>query len=320
MSRLLILPVGIAAALLTWLWTSGGFDALASWAAGEQRSFQNEMAHGLRALRTGQPGAISALLGVCFAYGFFHAIGPGHGKVLIGGYGLGRSVPWLRLSAISLLASLGQAVTAVALVLAGILIFGVAQSEMVGVTENIMAPASYGAIGLIGGWLIWRGMRKGWRHAQSAEPATTHVHSHDHGHSHDHHHNHDHHGAGSTCSSCGHKHGPDIEEIEKASTLREALILIAGIAVRPCTGALFILIITWQMGIFAAGVAGAFAMALGTAAVTITVGLASVGMRGGLVTAMQGTAALSWIVPAIEILAGVLITVIATGLFLRAIA
>ncbi|MEM9583476.1 MAG: hypothetical protein AAGA08_10215 [Pseudomonadota bacterium] len=301
MSRFLIVPVALAAALLIWLWGSGGFDAMAAWAAGEQRDFQNQMAQGLRALRSGQPGAVAALLSVCFAYGFFHAIGPGHGKVLIGGYGLGRSVPWMRLSVISLLASLGQAVMAVLLVLCGIAVFGLARAQMVGVTEDYIAPASYAAIGLIGGWLIWRGARTYLRQAQQT------VHAHDH------------HGADGACSSCGHKHGPDLDEVERAGTLKEALTLITGIAIRPCTGALFILIITWQMGLFWAGIAGAFAMALGTGAVTIAVGLASVSMRGGLMTSLSGSAALAWVVPAIEVLAGVLIAVVATGLFLRAV-
>ena len=315
MSRLLIIPVTLAALFLVWLWTSGGFDQLAVWAAAEQRSFQNQMAGGLRALRAGQPGAVAALLSLCFAYGFFHAVGPGHGKVLIGGYGLGRRVPWLRLSVISLLASLGQAVTAVALVAAGILIFGLARGQMIGLTEDVMAPASYAAIGLIGAWLIWRGLRKAV--AARATPHHNHDHAHDHSHDHDHHH-HDHADDG-TCSSCGHKHGPSLDEVENVGTLREALILIAGIAIRPCTGALFLLIITWQMGLFPMGIAGAFAMAVGTATVTIAVGLISVGMRGGFVAALQGTSALTWVVPAIEILAGVVIAVIATGLFMRAI-
>ncbi|MEM6409692.1 MAG: hypothetical protein AAF700_14925 [Pseudomonadota bacterium] len=304
MSRLLILPTGLAAVLLLWLWTSGGFDALAAWAAGEQRLFQNEMALGIRALRAGEPGAVMALMSICFAYGFFHAIGPGHGKVLIGGYGLGRQVPWLRLSVISLLSSLGQAVTAVAIVAAGIAVLGLAREQMVSLTEDIMAPASYGAIGLIGAWLVWRGARKSW-----VQPAQS-----DH-HHHEHHHDHAH----GPCSSCGHKHGPDLEEVENTKSLREALMLIGGIAIRPCTGALFILIITWQMGIFWAGIAGAFAMALGTAAVTIGVALASVSLRGGLMGSLQGSAVLGFVVPAIEIVAGLLITVVATGLFLRAI-
>jgi ABC-type nickel/cobalt efflux system permease component RcnA len=85
MSKYLIVPVAIACGLLLWFWGSGGFDSLAAWAAGEQREFQNQIARALRAARAEQPQAVATLLTVCFAYGFFHAIGPGHGKVLIGG-------------------------------------------------------------------------------------------------------------------------------------------------------------------------------------------------------------------------------------------
>ena len=159
MSRFLIFPVALACGLLLWFWGSGGFDSLAAWAAGEQREFQNQIARSLRAARAEQPEAVATLLTVCFAYGFFHAIGPGHGKVLIGGYGLGRRVAFWRLSAISVLSSLGQAVTAVVLVYAGVLVFQMSRESLVGTTEQVMAPISYGAIALIGLWLVVRSLR-----------------------------------------------------------------------------------------------------------------------------------------------------------------
>ena len=257
------------------------------------------MAQALRSIQTGQPGAIALLMSVCFAYGFFHAVGPGHGKVLIGGYGLARQVPWLRLSVISLLSSLGQAVTAVALVYAGVWVLNLTRERMIGVTEDVLAPVSYAAIGLIGLWLIWRGLRKIW-------PQETHNDAHHHTH-------------GEVCGECGHKHGPSLEDLDKATTSREALSLIAGIAIRPCTGALFVLIITWQMGIAWIGVADAFAMALGTATVTIAVALAAVGFRGGLLGSLSGHPLAARIVPIVEITAGLFVAVIASGLFMRTI-
>ncbi len=301
MSRFLIIPLVLAAGLMIWLWASGGFDGIAAWAAGEQRAFQNEMAQALRSIRAGQPGAIILLMSLCFAYGFFHAIGPGHGKVLIGGYGLARDVPWMRLSLISLASSLGQAVTAVALVYAGVWVFNLTRERMIGVTEGVLAPASYAAIGLIGLWLIWRGARK-------VRAAVAETHDHDH-----HHHHHD------TCSECGHKHGPSLDDLEQATNPREVLSLIAGIAMRPCTGALFVLIITWQMGIGMIGVAGAFAMALGTATVTIAVGLTALGFRGGLLGSISDHPLAQRVVPVVEITAGLLVASIATGLLLRSI-
>ncbi len=310
MSRYLILPVGLAIALLLWFWGSGGFDSLAAWAAGEQREFQNQIARALRAARAEQPEAVATLLTVCFAYGFFHAVGPGHGKVLIGGYGLGRNVAFLRLSAISVLSSLGQAVTAIVLVYAGVLVFQMSRQSLVGATEQIMAPVSYGAIAAIGLWLVLRSLRSFARRGRADSAPHDHHHHHDHGH---------HHHDGEVCSDCGHRHGPTAEEVAQVGSLREALILIAGIAARPCTGALFVLILTWQMGIAMVGIAGAFAMALGTATVTTLVGWTSFGLRGGLLASASATRFAAVLAPTIELVAGLLIAVIAGGLLLRAL-
>ncbi|WP_050603141.1 nickel/cobalt transporter [Ruegeria sp. 6PALISEP08] len=315
MSRYLIVPVALACGLLLWFWGSGGFDSLAAWAAGEQREFQNQIARALRAARAEQPEAVATLLTVCFAYGFFHAIGPGHGKVLIGGYGLGRRVAFWRLSAISVLSSLGQAVTAVVLVYAGVLVFQMSRQSLVGATEQVMAPISYGAIALIGLWLVFRALRS---FARRKKSQSAHDHHHPHSHHHDHH-DHTHHHDDGVCSDCGHRHGPTAEEVANVGTLREALILIAGIAARPCTGALFVLILTWQMGIAMVGIAGAFAMALGTATVTTLVGWTSFGLRGGLLASASATRFASVLAPTIELVAGLVIAVIAGGLLMRAI-
>ncbi|WP_170331147.1 nickel/cobalt transporter [Ruegeria arenilitoris] len=312
MSKYLIVPVALACGLLLWFWGSGGFDHLAAWAAGEQREFQNQIARSLRAARAKQPEAVATLLTVCFAYGFFHAIGPGHGKVLIGGYGLGRRVAFWRLSAISVLSSLGQAVTAIVLVYAGVLVFQMSRESLVGTTEQVMAPISYGAIAAIGLWLVFRALRS-FARRQRNENSHNHHHHHEHDH-HDHHH-HDH----EVCSDCGHRHGPTAEEVAQVGSLREAMVLIAGIAARPCTGALFVLILTWQMGIAMVGIAGAFSMALGTALVTTLVGWTSFGLRGGLLASASATRFASVLAPTIELVAGLIIAVIAGGLLLRAI-
>ncbi len=309
MSKFLIIPVALACALLLWFWGSGGFDHLAAWAAGEQRDFQNQIARSLRAARAEQPEAVATLLTVCFAYGFFHAIGPGHGKVLIGGYGLGRQVAFWRLSAISVLSSLGQAVTAIVLVYAGVLVFQMSRESLIGTTERVMAPISYGAIAAIGIWLVLRAVRSFARQHRNSQSSARHHHDH-----HDHHH----HDQGE-CSECGHRHGPSPEEVANVGSLREALVLIAGIAARPCTGALFVLILTWQMGIAMVGIAGAFAMALGTATVTTLVGWTSFGLRGGLLASASATRFVSVLAPTIELVAGLIIAVIASGLLMRAL-
>lgn len=283
-----------------WLWLSGGFEQLAVWAAGQQREFQNGIARTLRALRGGEAGAYALLMTSCFAYGFFHAIGPGHGKLLVGGYGVARAVPMLRLSLIALLSSLGQAVTAIVLAYGGLWLLGLTRDGMIGAAEQTLAPLSYAMIAGIGAWLLWRGVR----HLRRTQAVQGHTQTGD---------------DDAACSSCGHRHGPSLEEAREASGLRDALWLIGGIAVRPCTGALFVLLITWQMGIAMAGIAGAFAMALGTASVTVAVGVAASGFRGGLLRSVAGVSALVWIVPVIEIVAGSVVVILSLGLLARAL-
>ena len=299
MQRALILALGLATAVLLWLWLGGAGSQITAWAAGEQREFQNGIARTLRALRGGEAGAYALLLGSCFAYGFFHAIGPGHGKLLVGGYGVARAVPMLRLSLIALVSSLGQAVTAIVLAYSGIWLLGLTRERMVDTAEDWLAPLSYGLIALIGLWLVWRGLRH-LRRAQAVQ-------------------GHDHHGTNEACGSCGHKHGPSLDETAQASGLRDALILIGGIAIRPCTGALFVLLITWQMGIAMAGIAGAFAMALGTASVTVAVGVVAAGFRGGIWRAVAQAGALVWVMPVIEIAAGLFVVALSGALLLRAL-
>ncbi|MGB3244272.1 MAG: hypothetical protein WBB25_07045 [Sulfitobacter sp.] len=298
MRGLLIGLLLAVAAAVYWLWGAGGLGQIGAWAAEHQRDFQNQMALALRAVRSGQPAAIWTLLAVCFAYGFFHAIGPGHGKVLISGYGLARRVAMLRLSVISLIASLGQAVTAVVLVYAGVLAFRLSREQLVGAADNVMAPVSYAMIVAVGAWLLVRGLRR-----LMARPAPP---------------DHAPHGGGH-CDSCGHKHGPTVEEAGAVTSLREAALLIGGIAIRPCTGALFVLVITLGMGIPLAGIAGAFAMALGTAVVTIGVGIGAVGLRGGFLQGAAVSGLTTRVMPLVEIAAGILVVLGAGGLLLRAL-
>lgn len=308
MRALLILAISLALALLA-LWIGGGFDQIANWAATLQRDFQNAMAGALRALRAGNPGATLGLMTVCFAYGFFHAVGPGHGKVLIGGYGLGARVPMVRLAGIALISSLAQGLTAVLLVYAGILALGWGSKQLVGAAEDIFAPASYAAILLVGAWLILRGARKLWRQKQPSPPQHSHTHTH----------THDHQGAGDICSDCGHRHGPTVDEAARVSSLRDLLILVGAIAMRPCTGAIFLLILTWRMGIVAAGIAGTFAMALGTASVTIVVALAAVGLRESTLRGLTDAPLLRFAVPVLELCAGSIVVIVASQLLRAAL-
>ncbi|WP_417743690.1 nickel/cobalt transporter [Salipiger sp.] len=310
-----VLLIGAAAvvALAVWLWGFGGAAWVEAAAVQGQREAQVAMARGLRALRAGEPGALTALMGLCFAYGFFHAAGPGHGKLLIGGYGVGRRVPVLRLSTLALLSSLAQAAGAVVLVYAGLWVLGWGREQLTDAAEDWFAPASYAAIGVIGLWLVLRGGRKLLTRAETGH-ADEHAHGDHHHHAHDHHHV-----PGEVCASCGHAHGPSLEQVEQVHSLRDALLLIGAIALRPCTGALFLLILTWRMGVVSAGILGTFAMGLGTATVTVAVALASVTLREGALSRLAAGPGALRVMGAIEAAAGAVIAILAAQVVLHAI-
>lgn len=311
MRRAFLILGAVLALFFAVFWLTGGVGVLEHWVVNAQREVQSSLAAAVRAIKTGQPGALALLLGVCFGYGVLHAVGPGHGKVLIGGYGMGRRVPFWSLSGLSLAASLAQSAVAVLFVYTGVAVLGWTRDAAQGVAEQVMVPVGTAAIGLVGLWLMLRGLRGIWRQQAQGQGHDHAHHHHDHHHS-DHHHHHDH---DADCG-CGHAHGPTIAEVEKITGWRDAVALVAGVALRPCTGALFLLILTWQVGIGLAGIAGTFAMGLGTAVVTVAVAAMAVWAREGALASLpvgQVGKALPWF----EAVAGALVALIALSLLMH---
>lgn len=234
-----LLVLAVLAAVAAVMLSQGQYGtALFLWATQQQRGFQNGMAGALQAIRGGDAWALATLCGLSAAYGFVHALGPGHGKLVLGATAA-TGVPARRMLVIGVASSLAQSLTAILLVAVGVKLLALTSTRAIEITETWLAAASYAAIGLIGLLMAWRGLRALWR-----KP---------------HHHHHDHCG-------CGRSHGPSAEQIAQVSSTREALALIGSIAMRPCSGALFLLVIAWRFQIPWQGVLAVLAMGFGTAA------------------------------------------------------
>ncbi len=297
MRRILTL---VALALLTLgvaVWATGGLDGLGQWAQGIQRDAQARMAMSLRSLRAGEPGALALLWGLCFAYGFVHAVGPGHGKFLLGAYGAGTDVRLRRLMGLGLVAALAQGVTAIVLVYAGVGLFDLSREALQITGDQWLERASLVAIALIGLWLISRAARRAIRETM-AVPQPFHAHA-------------------GACAECGHRHLPDAHQVARLGSWPEAAALIGAIAIRPCTGALFLLILTWRMDLVWQGIAGVLIMALGTASITLAVAATAVLAREGALTSSLGdarVARLRRLGPVIEACAGLFIIILALNM------
>lgn len=280
--------------LAVWLWGFGGMADVQRWAVEGQREAQNAMARALRALRADEPGALLALWGLCFAYGFFHAAGPGHGKLVIGGYGLGRRVALWRLSGLAVASSLAQALMAVVVIYGGVTLLGYGREDVQGLADGAMSQISLMLVGTIGLWLLWRGIR-------GLRRAGHHVHEDGH------------------CETCGHAHGPTPEQAAGVTSWRDALAVIGAVAIRPCTGALFLLILTWRMGLDWAGIVGAFVMGLGTASVTLIVAIGAVSLRESALMQMAQGPGLARAAAMIEALAGTIVVLVSVQLLMRVV-
>ena len=277
------IPLALLALACLAIWATGGFASLAWWAAGQQRALQGALAGEIAALRAGDSAALWGLMGLCAAYGFLHALGPGHGKALIAGAAVGTRATARRMASIALLGSLAQAAVAIGLVYGGLALLGVTARGLTDGAERWIPLLGNLAIALVGAWLLLRGLR-GVRGADAA--ALPHAHAQDHAH-----------GPG-----CGHNHGPSAEQAARATSLGETLALVAGMAARPCAGALFVLVIAWRTDLAWAGAGAVVAMGLGTAAFTALVAWVAVAGREAAFLSAGGDAGL--LPAALQILAG----------------
>lgn len=234
----------LAAGGLLWLWHAWPQVMMKSivW----QREVNQQMSGLLKAVAENPAKAGGSLLAFSFIYGVLHALGPGHGKIVITTW-LATHPSKLRSSiGLTLASSLLQGGVAIVLVVVVLSLLQLPARQL-HMSSFWLEKGSYALVGVLGLILCWRALKK--LRALLQKPkfkAFTPHHVHD-----------------AHCG-CGHQHLPTQEQLQSGDDWRARTMIVLSMGMRPCSGAIMVLLFSKVIGVFGWGMLSALAMAAGT--------------------------------------------------------
>ena len=295
----------------------GMFPGLFGWLVETQLRFNNELTRAVENIRH-NGAAFWALIGIAFVYGVIHAVGPGHGKAVISGWIMANRENLRNGIMLAGLAALAQAVSAITLILVAALLLHLTSVSITKATLGFEIGSDLLIIGL-GLWLVWRRALRpvllrrtaiadsraasgGLGHLAFSAPQ----------------------GAATSLSrfvaeaaefcgldddcDCGGLHIPSAAASQGRLDLRRAWSVMAATALRPCTGALIVLVFALSQHVLYAGIAATIAMSFGTALSVSILAALVVSLRGSLAMASGGSrSSAARLLLALEILAACLL-------------
>ncbi|SQI36642.1 High-affinity nickel-transport protein [Leminorella richardii] len=200
-------------------------------------------------------GAGATLMFFSFLYGVLHSAGPGHGKVIIATYLATHPLRLKQSLRLTLASSLVQGLVAIVLVTVVLSVLQLS-ARMVHQSNFWLEKGSYLLVVLIGLMLCYRAGKQivtVVRVSRRGAPRISAIRPLEQGHVH-----------GPHCG-CGHRHLPTAEEIEATGGWKTSLAIIFSIGIRPCSGAILVLLFSKVLDIYYWGMAAAIAMSFGTA-------------------------------------------------------
>lgn len=266
--------------------SEGWWGAIVSFIYGVQANFYQSMNQSLSAMKADGTAGLYLML-FALLYGFFHAAGPGHGKVVVSSYVLADRLTLKKGIGLAFLSAAIQGLMAIGLIGIAAILFNATRNELIG-QAAFLEKASFALIAALGLYVIFRAL-KPYLMPRLALAGAGAVHAHDHDHSHGHHHHHhahthghghshDHHHHDDACG-CGHAHMPKAAEVAGLTSASQFIAAAFAIGVRPCTGALVVLVFALSQGLFLAGMAAVGVMSLGTAIMVSLIAIVAVGAR-----------------------------------------
>jgi len=295
------------------------------WIVEMQTVFNRELTAGLKDLKTG--GGFLFLGGISFLYGIVHAAGPGHGKVVISSYLVANEARVRRGVLIAFISAFAQAVVAVAII--GLMAVVLNMTSMaITSTAKLFEAGSFALVAALGIYLTWRKGCAAWATLKGGDPHAHHHHGHAHAHEHAHHDHAAHahrdldpahvHFAEAESAVHDHAHVPDPATLKPGFS--GAAAAVASVGMRPCSGALVVLVFALSQGIFWAGVASTFVMALGTAITVSALAALAVGAKGiAQRFARSDDRGGAQVMIAVELLAAIAITLMGAVLFVGSV-
>ncbi|MDR7342394.1 ABC-type nickel/cobalt efflux system permease component RcnA [Pantoea alhagi] len=326
-SLIVIVTLLTLLALVCW-WN---WDAFLAWSLATQITLHRYLVLHLLQINNGQYSGGLWLLFFTFLYGVLHAVGPGHGKFVV--------TTWLStqqqqaspvLRAVPLVGSLVQGLSAILFLFVLAVGFNLVSGDL-SLSRWVMEKASALLIAAFGGWMLLRGLRafpfatrkatpvtqppaaapiamqasadavtRPWSLAPRSVDAVSHPYSvHD-----------------AQCG-CGHHHIPLVQP----TNWKELLGVIAAIGLRPCSGAITVLLFSNAIGIVTWGMLAVMTMALGTGLSLLLLAIAVSRLRDTVaaIWLRDSPTATTSIIALVRIAAGVLLMLFALVLFLTVV-
>jgi ABC-type nickel/cobalt efflux system permease component RcnA len=241
-----------------------------------QRMLRAVLAEAVDRSASGGAG-ILALLGLAFAYGLLHALGPGHRKIALAAYFIARPARPIQGVTAGISVAILHAAAAMVAIYGLYYLFKRTVTVAFSSVSSILELASYAAITLLGLILLFLAVRSTVRVERTNDAAC--------------------------CSGA------------QSSERKTLTAIIVGSGVVPCPGTALVLIFCLSQDLPSIGALASLAMSLGMAVITVSVSLAAIFGKRGLLSALpRGSRLNSLLHHGLEIGGAALI--VAFGLFM----
>ena len=148
-----------------------------NWILTQQSALNRQLAGAVKNLKTASPVHATLMLAlISFGCGVVHAAGPGHGKAIISSYVLANEETVRRGIALSFLAAIFQALSAIIFVCVLSIILHRTGMQMKA-TEAVVETVSWALVAVVGAWLLYRQARDHWPASWTRSPTTHSAHA-----------------------------------------------------------------------------------------------------------------------------------------------